>query len=258
MKKQKNQNKSYKSISRLESIVLTNLKENDFAVFSLKDAVRVTKMKRTQIYNILFSLNKKGIVLRAKKDCYIIKDEIHGREFEISTRIFVPSYISFWSALSFYGFTEQQPNVIQLASTYQFAPIDLKLLRIRVIRVISKRFFGYKRLGSFNIAEKEKALVDSLSHLSAIGGIKEFSKCLSNSWNEIDHNMFVDYLLRFENKSIISRAGFLIEKLGLEIRESLIKKMSLKISKGFVPLDPLKKNVMGYNKKWKIIENVIL
>lgn len=252
MKKSKKLNKSYKGISSLEQSVISLVKDKNMVVFGVEEIFRLSDMNKRQVYNILFSLNRKGFLTRLKRDCYVLKNEIPGRKFEIATNIVNPSYVSFWSALSFYGFTEQQPNVIQLVSTKQVKDLDFCGHKVQVTTFTPPRFFGYKRMDDFNIAEKEKCLIDSLSCLEKVGGINEFSKCMKNAWDELDREKFVDFLLKFENSSMVSRAGFLIEKMGLKLKKKLMDKIMKNVSKGFVKLDSASKKTKEYDKKWRV------
>lgn len=255
MKKVKKPNKSYKGISGLEQYLISSIKDKNLVTFGVEEITRLSNLNKSQVYNILFSLKRKGFLVRIKKNSYVLKEEISGREFEIATNVVNPSYVSFWSALSFYGFTEQQPKLIQIVSTKQFKNMNFDGQKVQVISFTPQRFFGYKKINNFSIATKEKGFVDSLSSLEKVGGIDEFSKCMINGWDEINQEKFVSFLLRFENKSMVSRAGFLIDKLGLGIKKKLMKKMAKNISKGFVKLDPQKNRAKKYDKKWRVIVN---
>lgn len=258
MKKQKNKHKSYKGISGLERKLLSLIRERDLAVFDTKRITRLSGMKKTQVYQKLHSLHKKGLLSRPMKNYYIFKENIPGREFEISTEIVKPSYLSFWSALSYYGFTEQQPQTIQLVSNKQSKDFKFNNHKVSITTFDSSRFFGYLREKNFTIAEKEKCLIDSLSSFDKVGGINEFSKCLSNSWDEIDKNKLLSYLFRFNNKSMVSRMGFLIEQLALKLSPKLLKELDAKKSKSFVKLNPSKERSNNYEKNWKININTNL
>lgn len=255
MKKSKYQNKNYKSISKLENYLLSLLKENELKVFSVNEILKISCMKRTTIHNILYSLTKKGFVVRVKRNCFVVKNEIPGNEFEIATSIVIPSYISFWTALSFYGFTDQQVKVIQLVSPKEQKGLRFENINIEITTFSPKRFFGYVRLEDFTIAEKEKCLVDSLSFPSKAGGIKEVSKCLNSAWREINKEKFTEYLLRFGNKSAVCRAGFLIEKLGLTLSKKIKNKLLSNLSASFILLEPQNPPSKLWNKKWKVNVN---
>lgn len=256
MKKQKQLNTTYKGISRLENYVLSLMGETGrMRVFGANELKKVSDLGKTQISNTLFSLHRKGALVRLERNKYTVRDDIPGNEFEIATSLMAPSYVSFWSALSFYGFTEQQVFTIQLVSTRQHEPMKLLDRRIEVTKFNPKRFYGYTRLGGFSIATKEKSVIDSLSDFRKAGGAREFAKCLKTSWDELDKRTLVDFLLRFGNKSMNSRFGFLTDVLGLKMDAQLKKKIQKNVPCGFVKLEPSRQSSAHYDKKWKINVN---
>jgi len=108
-------------------------------------------------------------------------------------------------------------------------------------------------MDGFVIAEPEKALVDSLAY-RPLRGIQEYAKCLTNAWTGLDKEKFTEYLLKFKNKSIVSRAGYLIEHMGLNYEQ--IGSLLNPRSPGFVRLDTEAKKSGPYDKKWNVIINV--
>lgn len=248
----------YKSISALENTVLSTVSKGDLIVFGVKEIQRLTGFSRVSVINLLVSLTKKKFVIRLSRDKYCLAKSIHENKFAVATNTFIPSYVSFWSALSFYGFTEQQVAVIQLASTKQFKKIKLKEIIIQPITVKPKKFFGYIQENGFSIASREKALIDSASNFKYVGGFAEFTKCFQNAWDEINKDLFVRYLLKINNNSLNSRIGFLIERLNLSIQKKLLQDIQMKCSSGFIKLNIAKKHSQNYNKKWKIIINDLI
>ena len=89
----------------------------------------------------------------------------------IACHLVTPAYISYWSALHFYGLTEQVPLTTFVATTKKKRPVTFQGLRFRFVTVKAHKFFGYRRerIGDLPvlIADEAKAIVDSLDqHLS--------------------------------------------------------------------------------------------
>jgi len=252
MKKQVNLNVNYKGVSAGERCLISLVEESGLAVFGVKEIARLSGWNRRKIHNTFQSLESKGLALRVKRNAYALKGVAEENAFRVAASAVTPSYLSFWSALSFYGFTEQQVSAIQLVSTRQEVELLLAGRRIQTTVFKPERFFGYKRVNGFNIAEREKAIVDSLFQPEKSGGLGEVAKCLKNSWGELNKPRFYRYLLKFKSKSLNSRVGFLLEKLSLANGKRMLLKNR---SKGFVKLNPRFKKTSIYNKKWKIIVN---
>jgi len=239
----------------LESVLLERIAGSGASVFGIKEAVRLTGFSRARAHNLLASLAKKSIVVKVSRNKYCLQETVFENPFAVATRAFAPSYVSFWSALSFYGFTEQQLRVVQIAAAKQFGKVKVKEISIQPITLKPKNFFGYIELNGFAIASKEKALIDSALNFENAGGFGEFTKCLRNAWKEINKGAFFGFLLKANNRSLNSRIGYLIEETGLSTSKRLLQKIHAKKSNCFVKLNPAKGRAGNYNKKWNIIVN---
>ncbi len=255
MEKIQYKNTNYKSVSALESRLLNRISGSGMFVFGVSEAQRLSGFSNTRVHNLLASLAKKGIIVKILRNKYCLEETLSESRFAVATAAFIPSYVSFWSGLSFYGFTEQQPSVVQIAVPKQFKKVQLREIRIQPISVKPENFSGYIRREGFSIASKEKVLVDSAASFENVGGFAEFVKCLRNAWGEIDKRVFVKLLLKVNNKSFNSRIGYLVEELGLSLSRNLLKRIHTRRSSGFVKLNPAKSKSSKYNKRWNIIVN---
>lgn len=253
VEKAKQVHTKYIGISANESFLLSAIRARNLPVFGVMEVVSLCGWGRSRTYNTLASLERKGMLTRIKRNNYAVTDELAKNVFRIATEVVKPSYISFWTALSHYGFTEQQVMAVQLVSARQVAGFSAGPFKFEIVKSKPSRFYGYKKMDGFVIAEPEKALVDSLARPDLCGGIGEFAKCLKNAWPGIDKKKFAEYLIRFKNKSIVSRAGHLIERMGLDYKQ--IEVLLKSRSPGFVRLDPGAKKTSIYDKKWNVIVN---
>jgi predicted transcriptional regulator of viral defense system len=254
MKKTKQRNIIYSGISPLESHILKKIADNNLVSFGVEELIRLTNWDRQRVYNILHSLQKKNHIYRIRRNQYVITENINEKIFRIATEVVEPSYISFWTALSYYGYTEQQIKTIQLVTTKQTCSLSLSSFNIEPTTFRIKRFFGYKKINDFVIATPEKAFIDSLYQLNKCGGLDEYSKCFKNAWNMLNKKTFVQGLLLFDNKSMISRIGFIIDCLSLK-KTIDIKKLKTNISQTPIKLNPYSSKKATYNKKWNILIN---
>jgi predicted transcriptional regulator of viral defense system len=254
MKKSQQRDTVYRSVSRNEARLVGAISESDLAVFGIEEIASLTRWERARIHNTLRALESKGTVVRIKRNAYALEDVVAERSFEVATEVVKPSYISFWTALSYYGFTEQQVRTIQLVSTKQNEALRAGPHTIEATKFKSGSFYGYGRVEGFVIADKEKALVDSLYIPEKCGGLDEFAKCLKNSWPEIDGKRLAEYTIRFGNASLISRMGHLLEALGLGDARTTEKLLRHR-SESYVRLSPGDGRTVGHDGRWRIIVN---
>jgi len=228
-------------LSKLEELAYEELKKNNISVFSTKDLCLLLGINKIKAYNLIKSLKKKNAIKKAGKGFLTFKD---NNELIISTRINYPSYISFWSALNYYGFSDQMPKKIFLATTKYTKEIN----NFKYITISKKKFFGYIGIGDIIIADKEKAIIDSLLFPKYSGGVKEIIKCMKNALNETDPEKLIKYALKVESKAVLRRLGFILEDL--KYKGKLLKKIRAQIGKGYELLDPSLKRKNNLNKRW--------
>lgn len=251
MKKQNNEYKSYKALSRHESVLLNTIEE--FIVFSLPLIKKLSGWKSSTITNTLTSLHKKKIITLVKKNHYVVTEKIPENIFAIATAVTAPSYLSFWTAASYYGLSEQQTRTIQVISAKQYPVIKIGNFVVETSTCQPQKFFGYHKQQNFPIAEKEKLIVDIIFKPELCGGMEEVGKCLQNAWAEISQKILLFYLQKFKNKSCFARLGYLIEALKLKC--AILPELKKNMPQGFVKLNPAKEKSNQYNQKWRIIIN---
>lgn len=114
---------------------------------------------------------KQGILLRAKRNLYILKDrwEAMTREerFAIANMIQVPSYVSLMSALDYYEITTQmQRNFIESLALKRTKEIKISNVVLNFTRINKSLYFGFIKERSFFIATPEKAFLDAVYLMS--------------------------------------------------------------------------------------------
>ena len=251
MKKVNNHNKTYNSLSKREAALLNAVEAH--LVFSLTALRRLTGWKTTTISNVLTSLKQKGAIVPVKKNAYVLASKIPEHSLRIATILTHPSYISFWTAGSYYGFTEQQAQPIQVVSTKQHRPLKIGIHKIEIMTVKPAKWFGYTKINNIPIAEPEKLLIECLYKPEKTGGIDEIKKILKNAWPKINQAALRRYVEQYHVKALFARLGFLLEDLHL--RNDLEKLLMRRLPKGYTRLNPAKKAVAAYNKKWRVIIN---
>ena len=204
------------------------------------------KYKNKESYSNYFNREiKKGNLVRIKKGIYANPDT---PAYEIASNIIFPSYISLFSALNYYQFTEQIPNTIQVICTKQIREIKFFNYLIKFIKVKPQWIFGIKRENNMFIATQEKLILDALKFQKEMGNFDEIIGLIKQA--KIDTNNMVSYLNKSQEISLIKRTGYLLEKYkGIDIYSSFSK--ILKKDKNYIKINlSAKKKIL--NKKWRI------
>src|SRR3989338_2114413 len=228
-------------LSKLESKAYETLKTNNLAIFKTKDMMLLLNINRTKAYNTIKALKRKKAIEAVKAGLYAL----HGTsELVIGSCLNWPSYLSFWSALNYYGFTDQLPNTIFYATTRYKKKVD----NYKYVTLSKKRFFGYTRAGDIIIAEKEKAIIDSLLFPKYAGGISELIECIRAAVKELDKDKLIDYAVKIKSKAVLRRLGFILELIGY--KGKMLEKIAKRTGRGYELLDPSLNKKNNLNKKW--------
>jgi len=222
-----------------------------YPLFNLKIVKDIINKDRNYTKLFIHRLKKDNFIFEIEKNKYTFGKD----SFVIASNIIWPSYISGWSALNYHHLTDQIPQTIFVITTRarKKKEIIFNNAKIRFTKVNSKYFFGYKkeRYGNYDIfiAEKEKALIDS-ALLKKIS-FSEVCDIMKGNVKNINIPLLIEYLIKINNKSLIKRFGFLLDKLNIK-NDKLNKLIDFK----YIQLDYSISKKGKKDKKWRIIDNV--
>jgi len=225
-----------------------------YPVFNLKTLKDIIDKDSSYSKLVIYRLKKDKLIFEIEKNKYTTKKDA----ILISSSIIWPSYISGWSALRYYNFTEQLPQTILIITTRKRKKKEINFNNIKIIftKVKPKYFFGYKKehYGDFDIfvADKEKALIDSALFKKI--SFSEICDIVRNNIKDINVDLLMNYLIKIKNKTLIKRLGFLLDKVGMDKYHELKRFINSK----YIPLDYALIKKGKKNRKWKVIENVKL
>ena len=169
-------------------------------------------------------------------------------EIEVASHLLKPSYISFLSALSILGLTDQIPIEINLVALRQKKSLYFNNYRITFSTFPKKLFFGYTEHDNIFIAEPEKAILDSL-YLNVVP-LEEIVKVLNES--DINFDKLIDYALRMDSKILLKRLGYILDSLDIPASRKLVSYINTRRTD---VLNPLLSSGSKRNKKWHLYIN---
>jgi len=183
----------------------------------------------------------------------------------LGSMLIQPYYFSFTTAGFFHGLSTQASHVIFIA-TSQDLPRH-RWVREKEYRLVLQPkiiFFGWSEVDAYgsrvNMAEPEKALLDSLAHPSYAGDIPEIAAMLWRGRNSLERQKMVKYAVHFRSRALLQRLGYLLESvkkipIDTEIRNSLLEKA---IADGKCYLgQPGRWGTGGTcSSTWRVVENI--
>lgn len=239
--------------------IIQQLHQQDLFFVTTRTLVDLFDLPRSRVYRLTGQLKELGLLGEVENGKYLVlgfePERVLANPLFIASQVVTPGYISFWSALHFYGFTEQAPLAVFVATTRKKQPVVFRNQSFRFVTVQQRKFFGYRRetVGGLPalIADEAKAIVDSLAEPRYAGGVAEVAKALRAAQAEVDVALLVAYANRMGDKSLGSRLGFLLARLGHPVADDvLIHSASL------VKLDPGRPANGHIDSRWRVNANL--
>lgn len=250
-----------KSLSKREYKIISELALKKKKAITLNEAKKLFKIKKSNLYVIFHRLEKKKWLERIERGKYLIVP-LEGKlgwsehPFVIASRLVKNYYISYRSALSYYGLTEQLPNYVYIATIDRKHSLIIKLQNyiFKFIKIKKDKFFGFTlqtiENNKIKIADKEKAIIDCLDQEKYAGTIIEIAKALSQ---HINVEKVKKYAIKLKKFSIIRRLGYLLDLLNKDTRD--LKKYIGTYRPIYLSITLPKKKI-EINRKWRLIINV--
>jgi len=149
------------------------IKERRLLIFSPYELTRLFKVSAVAINFFVFRNTRKGLLIRLKKSqkgsLYCLADNLPS-QYLIANRIYEPSYISFDTALSFYGIIPETVYMVSSATTKATREFKTNNTLFAYYRIKKSVYTGYRPTKYLNeiilMAEPEKALADYLYFIS--------------------------------------------------------------------------------------------
>ncbi len=188
-----------------------------FTVFSLADIRQADPLFHRRRLN---EWQDKGYLKKIIKGYYIFSDLPIDEKvlFEISNRMYVPSYVSFEMALAYYGMIPESIYGVTSASTRKTMHFKTALGEFSYRTIRPKLYFGFNYLpvlGKFcKIASIEKALLDYMYLHDELNSVDDFAQMRINRevfLKKVDREKLESYAAVYRQKSLNKRLKIFLE-----------------------------------------------
>jgi len=211
-----------RDLSKQEYSLLSELALQQRKFVTPSEAAEILDTTLDNTYRILSRLHKKGWLERIKRGIYLIVP-LEGQlgwaehEFVYASKLVSPYYISYRTALSYWGLTEQLPRVVFIATTKRHRNLEFQGTLFQFVAVHPRKFFGYQTVTingvEIQVADPEKTIIDCLDQEAYSGGIVEISKALLEGRQDLDPEKLSAYALQMGSRALIRRLGYLLDLL---------------------------------------------
>jgi len=126
---------------------------------TLKDIFEIEK--KVTFFTALKKLIDSKILIKVERDKYLLNDK-NIKTFNIANLLYSPSYISFETALNFYGILSQFPYEITSVTTKKTMNKKFNDINYSYVHMKNDLYFGYIKKDGILIADPEKAILDQI------------------------------------------------------------------------------------------------
>jgi predicted transcriptional regulator of viral defense system len=225
-----------------EARVLTELERRGISILALpRDPAFLPDITGGHFRKLLHTLRTKGWLLPIEHGKYLVvpraaRGSWGEHPFVVAAGI-APGeyYISFWSALSHHRLTEQVPRIVYVVlRSSRKKEVRFQGWRYRFVTLSAPKFYGYApaEFTALNgaarveveVAEPEKAILDSLDDEQLAGGFPEIVKALQRGFQSgvLSSGRLAEYAMRYPNAAVGARLGYLLQRLDRQEAKALL------------------------------------
>ncbi len=174
---------------------------------------------------VIRNLLRKGWLTRLVGGRYMLLPPERGPEnlgennpIALAAAVVDPSYVGWWSAAAFHGFTTQKPMTVTVAVLRQSPMRTIEGTEVRFIKIATRKFSGFKSYHVYGrnvaISDPEKTVVDCIDRPDLAGGVSELARIVYNAMGEVAPDKLVASALAMKSTALLQRLGFLSDLVG--------------------------------------------
>ncbi|MBU1782825.1 type IV toxin-antitoxin system AbiEi family antitoxin domain-containing protein [bacterium] len=244
--------KALSGIGKLDRQRLAEIIRGTKGSVSVAEAAGILNISMTEVAKMLSRWAKKGWLSRIRRGIYVpvpLESRTSDTSLEdpwiIAQRLFAPCYIGGWSAMEYWGLTEQIFRDILIMTTQKPRERNIVIKGTKFIlhTIPEKDIFGvspiWREQIKVSVSDPARTILDMLTDPQLGGGIRFTMDIFTNYLKSDKRNitMLMEYAKRLDNGAVFKRLGYLLEKLSPE-EKGAIELCRLKITQGNAKLDP--------------------
>lgn len=218
-----------------ESKLVLSLREQDRQVVSAAEVIELLGSDSTG-RKVIHNLLRKGWLSRLVGGRYMVLPPEYGPEnlgenniLAMAAAVVEPSYVGWWSAASFHGFTTQKPMAVSVAALRQATARTVEGGDVRFIKVAPRKFFGFEDYDvhgrAVAISTPAKTVIDCVDRPDLAGGPAELTRIVFGASAGVDVAEVADLAGQMRSIALLQRLGYLADLAGwplpAEVRSAL-------------------------------------
>ena len=231
-------------------------------LFRLQDTVKIIGNEKSA-KDLLRNYKKQQLICPVRRNLYTVTDlatkQAIATKFEIGSNITSSAYLSYHSALEYYGLAHQQFFVLYVSSSKKFTSFDFEGIHYQYCKSISEKGVYTPLMDSLvRVTDEERTLIDCIDRIDRAGGLEELLHAIT-SITYLNENKMLTYLEIYNKQFLYQKAGFLLSYFQQETKlsDNFLKICREKMGKSTRYLDELSVTSV-YHSQWKLFapENI--
>ncbi len=255
-----------RTLGPAESKVVLSFREQGRAIVRTIDVVDLLGSEPSA-RKVIRNLVRKGWLSRIIGGRYMLLPPEYGPEnlgennvLALASAAIDPSYIGWWSAASFHGFTTQKPMTVFVAVLRQTATRTIEGSEVRFVKVAPRKFFGSRTYHVYgrdvSLSSPAKTVIDCTDRPELAGGPVELTRIVATA--DVDPGDLFAAATAMKSVSLLQRLGFLTDlvhkPLPEEIRKS-IRQAIPKTARSTLGRPERREGDIGYVAAWGVFVN---
>ena len=175
-------------------------------IFSTADIKRYLGVTESALRKLIWRYQKHGLLVKLKNCLYATKGDREPDSFLLANKLYMPSYVSFETALSYYGIIPETVYTVTSATPKITRNISALGREFSYRKIKDEAYGGYKPIviggNTVLMAEPEKALADQLYFVF----LKKTGKLDRVNTGKLNKALFKQYLRLFGNDKFLKES----------------------------------------------------
>jgi predicted transcriptional regulator of viral defense system len=218
-----------------EAKVVLTLREQEREIVTATEIIGILGSEPTA-RTVIRNLVRKGWLTRLVGGRYMFLPPEHGPEnlgennvLALAAAVVEPSYVGWWAAASFHGFTTQKPMSIAVATLRQVQARTIEGAEIRFVKLTDRKFFGFTDYMIYGrkvaVSTPAKTVIDCVDRQDLAGGPAEVARIVYGAASEVDGGELADAALQTGSTALLQRLGFLLDLVGGSVPAEVLERL---------------------------------
>jgi len=257
-----------RTLGPAEAKVVLSFREQNHEIVRAAEIIDLLGSEQTG-RKVIRNLIRKGWLSRLIGGRYMLLPPERGPEnigenniLALASAAIEPSYVGWWSAAAFHGFTTQKPASVTVAVLRQAKARLMEGCEVRFVKIAKRKFFGWESHDVHGrkvaISSPAKTVVDCIDRPDLSGGPGELARIVHGSMGGIDPDVLAGTALSMKSASLLQRLGFLTDAVSMPLPEETrrrIRRAIPKSARSSFGRQERKEGDMAYISAWGLFVN---